>query len=91
MLRTIIAPAAVACLLALTACANSGAGWGYDKSRADAEPWSAAHGECLRAAQAVPAQPLRQITARHTYDECLRARGWERDERIGIPHRAYRR
>lgn len=91
MFRAVIAPAAIASVLALTACAGSGAESGYDKSRADAESWPAAHSECLRAAEAVQQTPLRQITMRHTYEECLRARGWERAERLGIPHRAYRR
>jgi len=85
MFRMVITRAAVLSVVALTACTGSS----YDKIRGDAEPWTQAHGECRRAAEAVPQTPLRQITMRHAYEECMRERGWERGEQI--PHRAYRR
>jgi hypothetical protein len=72
---------------ALGGCAPSA----YDKTRADAESWEAAKSHCTAAAGETPPGPLRQITMRHAFDECLKSRGWERNEITGVPHRHYRR
>ncbi len=72
---------------ALGGCAPSA----YDKTRADAESWETVKSQCTAAAAEAPPSPLRHITMRHLFDECLKARGWERNEMTGIPHRHYRR
>jgi len=86
MRAAVLIPAAV-CAVALAACAPSA----YDRTRADSESWESAKAQCTAAAATAPPSPLRHITMRHMFDECLRARGWERSIVTSIPHRHYRR